>query len=170
MPNMGRALPASPHLIFREGPGMVQRKQDMIFGFVGIGVSLFAMWQSYQYPTDSALFPILSAAGIFICSLMLLIISRKNENSSGNEKVEGINIKSALTFGLIILLYVFSIEKMGFFSSSFLFVLVISMLWGGFGKGVSIRFSLIFAVLFTILLYVTFVKIFTVPLPKGFLL
>lgn len=149
---------------------MVQRKQDMIFGFVGIGVSLFAMWQSYQYPPDSALFPILSAAGIFICSLMLLIISRKNENSSGNEKVEGINIKSALTFGLIILLYVFSIEKMGFFSSSFLFVLVISMLWGGFGKGVSIRFSLIFAVLFTILLYVTFVKIFTVPLPKGFLL
>jgi len=48
--------------------------------------------------------------------------------------------------------------------------MAVSMLWGGFGKGVSLRFSLLFAALFTVFLYITFVKIFTVPLPKGFLL
>ncbi|MBL3538174.1 tripartite tricarboxylate transporter TctB family protein [Aminivibrio sp.] len=147
---------------------MTQRKQDIIFGATGTAISLVVLWLSVQYPSDSALFPLLSASGIFVCSLAVLIMAIKSKE--GSEKVEGINLRSAALFGAVLLLYVLSIEKAGFFSSSFFFVMAVSMLWGGFGKGVSLRFSLLFAALFTVFLYITFVKIFTVPLPKGFLL
>ncbi len=147
---------------------MTQRKQDIIFGAVGTAISLVVLWLSVQYPSDSALFPLLSASGIFVCSLAILAMGIRNKEATG--KVEGINLRSAALFGAVLLLYVLSIEKAGFFSSSFFFVMAVSMLWGGFGKGVSLRFSLLFAALFTVFLYITFVKIFTVPLPKGFLL
>ncbi len=147
---------------------MTQRKQDIIFGATGTAISLVVLWLSVQYPSDSALFPLLSASGIFVCSLAILAMGIRNKEATG--KVEGINLRSAALFGAVLLLYVLSIEKAGFFSSSFFFVMAVSMLWGGFGKGVSLRFSLLFAALFTVFLYITFVKIFTVPLPKGFLL
>jgi hypothetical protein len=147
---------------------MTQRKQDVLFGAIGMAVSLIAVWLSVQYPSDSALFPLLSASGIFICSLAILVMSIRNKEATG--KVEGINLRSAAMFGAVLLLYVLFIEKAGFFTSSFFFVMAVSMVWGGFGKSVSLRFSILFAALFTVFLYITFVKIFTVPLPKGFLL
>ncbi len=146
---------------------MTHRKQDFLFGAIGMAASLAAIWLSVQYPSDSALFPLLSASGIFICSLAVLIMVIKSKE--GSEKVEGINLRSAAMFAAVLLLYVFFIEKAGFFTSSFFFVMVVSMVWGRFGKGVSLRFSLLFAALFTVFLYITFVKIFTVPLPKGLL-
>ena len=135
---------------------MTQRKQDIIFGAVGTAISLVVLWLSVQYPSDSALFPLLSASGIFVCSLAILAMGIRNKEATG--KVEGINLRSAALFGAVLLLYVLSIEKAGFFSSSFFFVMAVSMLWGGFGKGVSLRFSLLFAALFTVFLYITFVR------------
>ena len=132
---------------------MTQRKQDIIFGATGTAISLVVLWLSVQYPSDSALFPLLSASGIFVCSLAILAMGIRNKEATG--KVEGINLRSAALFGAVLLLYVLSIEKAGFFSSSFFFVLAVSMLWGGFGKGVSLRFSLLFAALFTVFLYIT---------------
>ena len=132
---------------------MTQRKQDIIFGATGTAISLVVLWLSVQYPSDSALFPLLSASGIFVCSLAILAMGIRNKEATG--KVEGINLRSAALFGAVLLLYVLSIEKAGFFSSSFFFVMAVSMLWGGFGKGVSLRFSLLFAALFTVFLYIT---------------
>ena len=105
---------------------MTQRKQDIIFGAVGTAISLVVLWLSVQYPSDSALFPLLSASGIFVCSLAILAMGIRNKEATG--KVEGINLRSAALFGAVLLLYVLSIEKAGFFSSSFFFVMAVSML------------------------------------------
>ncbi len=149
---------------------MKQKTQDRLLASSGIAFSLVAAWQTGKYPAGSALFPFLTLSGIFFCSTFLLIAGFRKRGDSTAEGTETINLRSAFSLALLLLIYLFSMERAGFFISSFLFVLIVSLLWGRNEGKATFLFSLFFSAGFTIFLYVVFIMLFNVPLPRGLLL
>jgi len=149
---------------------MKQKTQDRLLASSGVAFSLVAAWQTGQYPAGSALFPFLTISGIFFCSILLLVTGFRKKGDSAAECAETINLRSALSLALLLLIYLFSMERAGFFFSSFFFVLIVSLLWGRNEGKATFLFSLFFSAGFTLFLYIVFIILFNVPLPRGFFL
>ena len=147
--------------------------KDYISGISGLLLSLYVFLESRTFADASegaannpALFPVALAILLAIFSSILIIqaLIRK-------EKLKfSINKETILRIGLFFIsltIYVFVLRYVGFLLSTIIFsIFMINYLKGN--KKIS-RESIIYGVIFSIIVFLIFNYILKVPLPKGFL-
>lgn len=147
--------------------------KDYISGISGLLLSLYVLLESKTFADASegaannpALFPVALAILLAIFSSILIIQALLRK-----EKIKfGINKEVALRIGVFFVsltIYVFILKVLGFLLSTIIFsIFMINYLKGN--KKIS-KESLIYGVIFSVIVFLVFYFILKVPLPKSFL-
>ena len=147
--------------------------KDYISGISGLLLSLYVFLESRTFADASegaannpALFPVALAILLAIFSSILIIQALLRK-----EKIKfSINKETLFKIGLFFIsltIYVFVLRYIGFLLSTIIFsIFMINYLKGN--KKISLE-SLIYGVIFSIIVFIVFNYILKVPLPKGFL-
>lgn len=147
--------------------------KDYISGISGLLLSLYVFLESRTFADASegaannpALFPVALAILLAIFSSILIIQALLRK-----EKIKfSINKETLFKIGLFftsLTIYVFVLRYIGFLLSTIIFsIFMINYLKGN--KKISLE-SLIYGVIFSIIVFIVFNYILKVPLPKGFL-
>jgi putative tricarboxylic transport membrane protein len=148
---------------------------DAVFGAVFLALSLLVLWTIQGYPkipgqnVGPAAFPGVAAAGLAICSLLLIVQGlRSRATSTWFERGAWTRqprqlIAFAITVGTLVL-YIVAAEKLGFLllGSVMLTALMLSL-------RVRLVPALAVSLLATLVIHIAFYKGLRVPLPWGML-
>ena len=147
---------------------MSKKLGTIIFSCTVIVLSLIAIWLTTKFrpvymPFDVGprVFPILTCIVMILLSVIIII---KELYSGSSEKLNMINLKTILCFG-VLAAYVFLMPILGFILNS-LWVLAVTMLMMGARKLLTI---ILFPICFTAAFYLIFSWLLHVPLPLGVL-
>ena len=122
----------------------------------------FEVFEMDKYSLGPAFFPRLVCILLFVVALILLIFSIKNKNYSKN-KYKNLNLKYSIITIIFFIIYTFLIEKLGYLTSTIIFMTSIIFLL----KNKSFLINIIFSVVFSSIIYLLFSKGFNVSLPDG---
>lgn len=122
----------------------------------------FEVFEMDKYSLGPAFFPRLICIILFLIALILLIFSIKNKNYS-KIKNKNPNLKYSVIMIIFFIVYVFLIEKLGYLTSTIIFMISIIFLL----KSKSLLINIIFSVVFSSVIYLLFSKGFNVSLPEG---
>lgn len=149
-------------------------KRDQIMGLllilagiaVAILVSQFKKDMTAVYPGPK-LFPLIGAFGFVVCGLGIFVGSCLSKKEEDVFLVKAGWIKVFTTFA-ILCVYVLLMKYLGYMivTPFVVFALECLIAKGGGGEIRSLRFA-IFAILFTIIIYVMYVMVFGLTLPSG---
>ena len=148
---------------------------DAVFGAVFLALSLLVLWTIQGYPkipgqnVGPAAFPGVAAAGLSVCSLLLIVQGLRSRNGSpwfergAWTRQPRQVIAFAITIGTLVL-YVVAAEKLGFLllGSVMLTALMLSL-------RVRLAPALAVSVVATLVIHIAFYKGLRVPLPWGVL-
>lgn len=146
---------------------------DLIFCFLvmlGALIGLFSLPESVEFTKygpyffpSMLLIGLLSFCGIYIFSTLMShkpYAKLKKSSQTGTE-INYRNIFKILIFFLMLYLYIFSLEKLGFLISSFFTVFFIQYLFTG-----KVRiFNVVFSFVVPLLVYFVFKVAFKIPIP-----
>lgn len=149
----------------------------MLCGLFLLIAGLYIAWESFSFPAlagmpyGSGLFPLIAAAGMAICGVLILVTSflfnPDTSEKAVDTKKEKPSVKNLVNFFIVIAVVVFYalfFVNLGFHLVSFF------TLWGLFLLlGQRIMFSLILAVAVTVGVHFIFYSLLHVPLPWGVL-
>ena len=148
---------------------------DAVFGAVFLALSLLVLWTIQGYPkipgqnVGPAAFPGVAAAGLLICSLLLIVQGLRSragspwfERGAWTRQPRQV-VAFAITVGTLVL-YVVAAEKLGFLllGSVMLTALMLSL-------RVRLAPALAVSVVATLAIHIAFYKGLRVPLPWGVL-
>ena len=146
---------------------------DIIFCFlvmIGTLIGLFSLPASVEFAKYGPyFFPSMLLIGLFFfCGLYVfvaLISSRPyaepKEHAQKETKINYKNMLKIFAFFLMLYLYIFSLDKVGFLISSFIAVFFIQYLFTG-----RVRvFNIIFSFIVPLLVYIVFKVAFKIPIP-----
>ena len=90
----------------------------------------FEVFEMDKYSLGPAFFPRLVCILLFVVALILLIFSIKNKNYSKN-KYKNLNLKYSIITIIFFIIYTFLIEKLGYLTSTIIFMISIIFLPDG---------------------------------------
>ena len=122
----------------------------------------FEVFKMDKYSLGPAFFPRFICIILFLIALILLIFSIKNKNFS-KIKDKSSNLKYSVVTIILFIIYIFLIERLGYFTSTIMFMISIIFLL----KSKSLLINIIFSVVFSSVIYLLFSKGFNVSLPEG---
>ena len=144
----------------------MKKYSDIFIGIFIIIISAGILVMSKDLPADSAIFPRL-VVGIMIFLSVLMIISSirvgKHEDTNTESTEKKIDYKDILKAILLILTYIILITKLGFFTSTTLFIASFMICFGER----SVKKILSAVVILNFFIYLIFVTQLNVPLPQG---
>lgn len=141
---------------------MSKVNNDVYLSIILILVSIYAFVQSFSMPTDSAQFPLLISAPLFLMSLILLITSLKKPKEKKESSIEKNKVKKITLTVLVMIGYILIIDLVGYLISSlFLFYSVLLLM--GYRK---YKTGVIMSVVIVSIIFVMFAVFLKVPLPK----
>ena len=151
---------------------MFKRDQVIGLGLMAVGIffwvltSQFSMPLTPEYPGPKML-PTLAVFGLVVCGLGIFIESTRKQMK---EKVflgfDGWK-RVALTFAVLIL-YVLGLKYLGYLISTPLLLYAVTSMFAK-GKNVRVWAKILYSVLFTLLVYLVYVQLFNLALPRGML-
>ncbi len=140
------------------------KKADNIVAIIFIVISALLIYEARTFPKRASF-----AGGYVIFLALLLIIFSVLILISKDKKAESLEIKKFPKFLFLVLgtaFYIFLIPYIGFFTISFLYMIVVMKYFGV--KGI---LPLIISPLVTLgFIYYIFVIFLTIPIPQGFLI
>ncbi|WP_314295559.1 tripartite tricarboxylate transporter TctB family protein [Fusobacterium periodonticum] len=122
----------------------------------------FEVFEMDKYSLGPAFFPRFICIILFLIALILLIFSIKNKNFS-KIKDKSSNLKYSVVTIILFIIYIFLIERLGYLTSTIMFMISIIFLL----KSKSLLINIIFSVVFSSVIYLLFSKGFNVSLPEG---
>ncbi|MBW2148015.1 MAG: tripartite tricarboxylate transporter TctB family protein [Deltaproteobacteria bacterium] len=150
------------------------KKGDRVFGLICLGLSFWLIFEAsyYDYMTEFTPGPGFHPFWLGVClgllSLYLIIDTFKREGSKEDEKKHLPGRKSLLRIGLILFImagFAFSMMRLGFVVTVFVFVALILFALEGY----SILKSVVYGVMFSGFIFLIFSYWLEVDLPKGLL-
>lgn len=156
-------------------------KKVAIAAFLAILFALFFFLNSFNLTFDSALLPRILMGLIVLLSLGALFeawykekhhvhqahrIDEPDDEELDEIQDEGkINYRRAFIFTLLVALYIFLLDKVGYFIITPIYII------GAYRylKSMSLLKSVVIAVGFTVFVYAVFVAFLKIPIPMGFL-
>jgi len=142
---------------------LIKQRNRFIYAVLAILMSV-GIYYSNEFPIDAAFFPILVLALMLFFSLVLFGETFRKKD---DDKDEGVKTVSIISNSLMMIIYCASIIKFGFFTASFLLLIIVPVLWARWVKWHKFRLVLLFACIICGFAYVVFVRLFGVPLPSG---
>lgn len=143
--------------------------KEILFAAGAAALSLLFLIQSLKLPDSPALMPRILASLIIVLSAAMvwqgLRAHQKMVQSRQKEEIPYINIPLVTTFLFFIVAYVFSIESVGYFIATPLFIIGTYL----FLRAMKLRNAIFVALGFCVLVYGVFVKILYLPVPLGLL-
>jgi hypothetical protein len=142
------------------------KKSSVIFSFIVIAFSVWAYVETYSFTDRAARWPRTILFFTILFCLMLLISEAirifKKEKAVEDDSFSGLTWFVPALFGLA-LGYIYFVSRIGFFVTTFVFIIIGAYLLGYRKKST----ILIASVTITILIYVIFKIILNLPLPRG---
>lgn len=145
--------------------------KDRIGGifFAVVGAIVVFMASQIRMPANLSepgprLFPYIAGVGMILCGLGMLITAKKTENEKPFLTKAGW-IKLAKVFGLLIA-YCLGLQFLGFLISTPFFTAFVILLLAG-EKKVNKISAIVVAVVTTAVIYLLFVRVFSIFLPSG---
>jgi putative tricarboxylic transport membrane protein len=145
---------------------MSMKKGDILAALVIIFISIFVFYESGRWPIPALLGnPLLIPRGVAVCLLfaagILLFRALMGKSLMLESRLEGATLRRVLAVAILTGGYVLVLERVGFISTTFLYLLL-------FGLVLGIRrwFLLIpFAIVVPVIVYLIFDTTLNVPLP-----
>ncbi|MDR1710145.1 MAG: tripartite tricarboxylate transporter TctB family protein [Candidatus Accumulibacter sp.] len=145
---------------------MLQRIQDRILAVILAAFSVWAVYLVSDFPEEARFFPLLVIAGIFLLTALIAISSFMSKSEALADPTP---LGSVLGFGLLVGVYLAAIACLGFFAASVILLFAVPKIWGRGENKESLLHVALFAAALCVFVFVVFVCIFEVPLPKGLL-
>lgn len=136
----------------------------LLGGIVAVMVHQFRIPLSASYPGPKAL-PLIAAAGFIICGTGIFVTSTKSKAEEAVFLVGDGWLRVAASFGLLVI-YVLGLKFLGYLIST----PIISFLFATFyakGSNATLKARVLFAAVFTILIYAIYIYAFGLGLPTG---
>lgn len=144
------------------------KKYDKILTIALLLLEVFYFVLIKQLPEKAARYPYFVLGLLFFLTMILAInaffIKAKTEEED-SEKFKDVKIGQFLFIIFASVAYIIFIEIIGFFTTTFIYLLVVML-----GLKNSIKWSIITSILFPIFIYFVFVTFLRVPVPKGILI
>ncbi|MDD4700634.1 MAG: tripartite tricarboxylate transporter TctB family protein [Desulfovibrio sp.] len=151
---------------------MRKSTMDFLCGLCFLLISLLFTAQMGDLEGVSLVFPqallvVVALGGLWFVAKGLY--TRRQETSACDD--EPVAWRKVGTIALFSLIYALLIMALGFFSSTFLFIVCASLVLGdkSHGMGRLAKISVLYSVIFCAILWVSFVKLLNVPTPTGLL-
>lgn len=145
------------------------KKADIYFGLFSIALALAFYVQGRELTFESVLFPIILEVFLTVTGIILLL---RGFAGKQDKPLGGSNIAYSRAFLIIgaTIVYLLGIMFIGFYISSFVFLIVMSWLLSDRGLTVSsFGISTLFSLILTGAVYITFSLLLSVPTPSGIL-
>lgn len=141
--------------------------KEVIAAVIAVSVGLLFFQQTLSMPKAAYELPRLLVILIVILSFMMVFngVKTYRDGNYGNasQKCEGLNYKRVFVFGLIIFIYIYLIEPIGYFIVTPIFIIV-SL---SFLRATKFKNIVLIAVFFTVFIYLMFVWFLKLPVPLG---
>ncbi len=150
-------------------------KNNLAAFYAALIAAILLLASFYGTDAEVYLFPRIAAVCIAILALVLLFsvfTSSSSNEPSAAAPAKLVNWSSLLPGLAVGVAYILSLEKLGFYASSFLAFLVITMLYGKRGAidPKAVLYKLLVSAVFMSVLYLLFWKLLHVRTPTGLLL
>lgn len=143
---------------------MKKNVPDIIISIVLLGFLFSLTMQMEAIPSDSKMYPtILLTASYIMVGIQLLVQAVKLKKAEIVKTQVGAQVKIILPYAVLIVAYLFLLDKIGYILSTLLFSIVSLIYLKLKSKVVMIALSLIM----TLLLYFVFTRFLSVILPRG---
>jgi uncharacterized membrane protein len=140
------------------------KKADFGVSFLMFFVGIAALVRAWSYPAQTKMMPIIYSVALIILSFLLGVRSIRKEKSSEENVVQTEEPLSRVFFvGGIIFAYIASIEILGFYSSTILFLFLFMFLM----RAASWLVTTLVSVGTTVVIYFFFETLLNIPIPKG---
>lgn len=148
---------------------MTRRKADIYAGLVSIFVAIIFMVQGLELTGRSNSLPQVLEIFLIVTGLYLIFKGIRT-NSAEKGEDEGINLVRSTVIVLGTFVYVACIVYIGFYVSTFVYLILGSWYLNEKGSITSaLAFSVLFSVIISGVLYLTFTVFLLVPTPSGLL-
>ncbi len=145
---------------------MTTFRKEALFVIAVMALAMLFWNQTSLIPESATTFPKILIVAIAGFSLAMLaqawITAQKNIQKESSEPINYVRI---LLFASILLIYVFSVQPLGYFIVTPLFIIVTSILF----KALSVLWSFAVAIVFSSFIYALFVGFLHLPVPLGLL-
>ncbi|MDU1909696.1 tripartite tricarboxylate transporter TctB family protein [Fusobacterium sp.] len=118
-----------------------------------------------RLPENAAKYPMFVCILLIVLTIMLGIRSFTSKEKYRGKLFADLQLKQFLFIIIISAIYIFLIELLGFFVTTFIYLMVAMI-----GLKANIKLSAITSIAFCILIYLVFVAFLKVPVPSGFLI
>jgi len=151
---------------------MTLKKENIIFGIIGMALSLYVFWATSQFPKDKIMgigpsfFPRILATGLFVFGFILIVLNLlKADQSAGKSfSIKDPGIQRSIIAFTATMVYVFAISFLGFVISTIIYLASLMYLMR-FRKIIRVT---IISVSVSIVVYTIFNTLLNISLPKGF--
>lgn len=138
----------------------MEQRQDIVLGLVFVGLGIAAAWMATSYNGAGGTYPMV--LGIILTLLGGTVALRAVRAGSTAERTLIDAPSKMITAVIIAVIYVALVVPLGFYSSSFLLMLVLPIALG-FRQGV---YALIVALVFMVIVFLVFSVLLEKPLPR----
>jgi hypothetical protein len=148
--------------------GMRKYWGDRITGVVCICLSLYFGWLALEFPSGGGSFPLFAIGGTILLSLIMIINSFISKKPELRERIRfdlSYSRIKPLLLCILVALHMWSIFKIGYFSSAILFLIIATLVVGIR----QYRTVLLTAIILFPSMYVFFVLFLKANLPRGIL-
>lgn len=149
-------------------------KKDQITGLVLIIVGLVFAYMTFQFKKPMTpeypgpmLFPLIAVFGFVVCGLGIFLTSTFSKKEEQVFLMKEGWIKVIVTF-IILCVYVFLMKYFGYLVVTPFVLFALSTIFAkGDGKEAKLVSRIVFSILFSILVYLLYVHVFSLTLPSG---
>jgi putative tricarboxylic transport membrane protein len=149
---------------------LTMKKADLIAAAIVIPICLYVFYESAKWPVPALLgrpfvIPRGVATFLVIAALVLLYRALKGRALELEKRLEGADLRRITGAAVITFGYLFVVERIGFFSTTLVYMLLFALVLG------ERRWSrlVLFAILVPLVVYVLFSTALHVPLPRGWI-
>ncbi len=149
---------------------LTMKKADIIVVAIVIPICLYVFYESGKWPVPALLgrpfiIPRGVATFLLITALLLLYRALRGRALELEKRLEGADLRRVTGAAVITFGYLFVVERIGFFSTTLLYMLLFALVLG------ERRWPrlVLFAILVPLVVYVLFSTALHVPLPRGWI-
>lgn len=146
-------------------------RKYIIAAILSIGFGIFFYVNTFDLPKAGYQLPRILVGVIILLAILMVgesYLQKKKANTTEKEATESeatmpIDYKRVVIFGVMIAAYIMTIQKLGYFIVTPLFVILTFL----YLKSTNIRNMLLISMGFTVFVYLLFVKFLHLPVPMG---
>lgn len=146
---------------------ILQMNRDLVFSMISLIISSILLLIAFSYPRDSSMFPRVICITMVALSAVMLLQALRTKHKNFEILKDSIHCfnKTSLLFLCLSIAYIWCLVNIGFYVSSYCFVVCVCLLFGYKNKIVII----IWPAILGLLLYLSFTCFLNVPTPAGIL-